>query len=283
MAAAQTGRDTTIIVNQQRIVVTTHKGETHVAVYDSTDNQLLKTRETVFANLQEVERVYVTSPFLPSTYTRAAALAPILPTLWYAYTSTDSKIGSDANSSSGLHTRGSGSSEVGVTIFEGITPLTDRGRWGQLGFSMGAQTYYTWMHFQPGTLLQGEGSHVSFTPAASAASTNRLSYGGVRIPLMLSWQIAPENMASQIAIGISADMRTQGKYRFTPADMGDPIERNVRLKPFGLNLETVVCFGPLAITGRVGLLPLFQTTTGKKAYTSSIGIGINMGQLFRRR
>lgn len=68
MAAAQTGRDTTIIVNQQRIVVTTHKGETHVAVYDSTDNQLLKTRETVFANLQEVERVYVTSPFLPSTY-----------------------------------------------------------------------------------------------------------------------------------------------------------------------------------------------------------------------
>ena len=26
MAAAQTGRDTTIIVNQQRIVVTTHKG-----------------------------------------------------------------------------------------------------------------------------------------------------------------------------------------------------------------------------------------------------------------
>lgn len=65
MAAAQTGRDTTIIVNQQRIVVTTHKGETHVAVYDSTDNQLLKTRETVFANQQEVERVYVTSPFLP--------------------------------------------------------------------------------------------------------------------------------------------------------------------------------------------------------------------------
>lgn len=283
MAAAQTGRDTTIIVNQQRIVVTTHKGETHVAVYDSTDNQLLKTRETVFANLQEVERVNVTSPFLPSTYTRAAALAPILPTVWYAYTSTDSKIGSDANSSSGLHTRGSGSSEVGVTIFEGITPLTDRGRWGQLGFSMGAQTYYTWMHFQPGSLLQGEGSHVSFTPAASAASTNRLSYGGVRIPLMLSCQIAPDNMASQIAIGISADMRTRGKYRFTPADMGDPIERNVRLKPFGLNLETVVCFGPLAITGRVGLLPLFQTTTGKKAYTSSIGIGINMGQLFRRR
>ena len=283
MAAAQTGRDTTIIVNQQRIVVTTHKGETHVAVYDSTDNQLLKTRETVFANQQEVERVYVTSPFLPSTYTRAAALAPILPTVWYAYTSTDSKIGSDTNSSSGLHTRGSGSSEVGVTIFEGITPLTDRGRWGQLGFSMGAQTYYTWMHFQPGALLQGEGSHVSFTPAASAASTNRLSYGGVRIPLMLSWQIAPDNMASQIAIGISADMRTRGKYRFTPADMGDPIERNVRLKPFGLNLETVVCFGPLAITGRVGLLPIFQTTTGKKAYTSSIGIGINMGQLFRRR
>ena len=81
MAAAQTGRDTTIIVNQQRIVITTHKGETHVAVYDSTDNQLLKTRETVFANQQEVERVYVTSPFLPSTYTRAAALAPILPTV----------------------------------------------------------------------------------------------------------------------------------------------------------------------------------------------------------
>ena len=69
------------IVNQQRIVVTTHKGETHVAVYDSTDNQLLKTRETVFANLQEVERAYVTSRFPPPTYTTAAALPPILPTV----------------------------------------------------------------------------------------------------------------------------------------------------------------------------------------------------------
>ena len=209
---------------------------------------------------------------------------PTLPTVWYAFTSTDNKIGSTANSSAGLHTRGSGSGEVGVTVFEGICPLTPTGRKGALGLSMGTQVYMSWNNFQTGVLLEGQGNHVSFAQSGAKAATNLITYTGIRVPLMLVWNpLETEGtMASQIFLGLSADIRVGGKYRFTPEETGDPVERNFRVNPVGLNAEMGVNFGPLTITGRVGLLPLFKTTDGKKAYTSSVGIGINIGQLFRK-
>ena len=284
-AQAQTGKDTTVVIGGRRVVVTTTGDDTRVAVYDSKGGALRKTAETTYTDEQEVERVYVTSPFLPSSYDNAAGLAPVLPTVWYAYGSTDNKIGSAANSTGGLHVKGSGSTEVGVTIAEGVAPLTRRSSWGLLGLSMASQVYWTWQSFQPGVLVQGEGSHVSYSEAAEAASTNRLSYGGVRIPVMLVWNPMERQhaMASQIAIGLSADVRMGGKYRFTPSGMGDPIERGFKVNTFGLNVESAINFGPIVITGRVGLLPIFKTTQGKKAYTSSIGIGVNIGQIFGRR
>lgn len=284
VAGAQTKKDTTIVFNGQRIVVSGNAADTQVEVYNAQGTQLRKSSTTTYVDGQEVERVYVTSPFLPSSYTNGAGVFPTLPTVWYAFTSTDNKIGSTANSSAGLHTRGSGSGEVGVTVFEGICPLTPTGRKGSLGLSMGTQVYMSWNNFQTGVLLEGQGNHVSFAQSAAKAATNRITYTGIRVPLMLVWNpLETEGtMASQIFLGLSADIRVGGKYRFTPEETGDPVERNFRVNPVGLNAEMGVNFGPLTITSRVGLLPLFKTTDGKKAYTSSVGIGINIGQLFRK-
>ena len=66
-AVASEPADTTIIMNNRQIVVNDSAGITRVSVYDNDGTQLTRTYETSFTDGQEVERVYVTSPFIPQT------------------------------------------------------------------------------------------------------------------------------------------------------------------------------------------------------------------------
>lgn len=66
-AVASEPADTTIIMNNRHIVVNDSAGITRVSVYDNDGTQLTRTYETSFTDGQEVERVYVTSPFIPQT------------------------------------------------------------------------------------------------------------------------------------------------------------------------------------------------------------------------
>ena len=64
-AMASEPSDTTLMVNNRQITVNDSAGITSVTVYDKSGGQLTRTYETCFADGQEVERVYVTSPFIP--------------------------------------------------------------------------------------------------------------------------------------------------------------------------------------------------------------------------
>lgn len=67
--AAETG-DTTFVVNSKKIVVADSAGITKISVYGHDGKALNRTYETAFVDGQEIERVYVTSPFIPQSLNR---------------------------------------------------------------------------------------------------------------------------------------------------------------------------------------------------------------------
>ena len=64
-AIANEENDTIIYYNNKQFVVSTDSIETHVAVFNKDGNALVKNKETSYIDGQEVERFFVSSPFVP--------------------------------------------------------------------------------------------------------------------------------------------------------------------------------------------------------------------------
>ena len=67
--AAETA-DTTFVVNNKKRVVNDAAGNTKISVYGNDGKKFNRTYETNFVDGQEIERVYVTSPFIPQSFSR---------------------------------------------------------------------------------------------------------------------------------------------------------------------------------------------------------------------
>ena len=63
--ASVEANDTTIRVNDQNIVIKQDGEQTSVKIYKMNGNEMTKISETQFVDGQEVEKVFVTSPFIP--------------------------------------------------------------------------------------------------------------------------------------------------------------------------------------------------------------------------
>ena len=68
--ASAEANDTTIRVNDQNIVIKQDGKQTSVKIYKMNGNEMTKISETQFVDGQEVEKVYVTSPFIPQTLSK---------------------------------------------------------------------------------------------------------------------------------------------------------------------------------------------------------------------
>lgn len=66
--------DTTIRVNDQNIVIKQDGEQTSVKIYKMNGNEMTKISETQFVDGQEVEKVFVTSPFIPQTLSKRKAV-----------------------------------------------------------------------------------------------------------------------------------------------------------------------------------------------------------------
>ena len=64
-AMATEENDTTIYYNNKQIVVSTDSIATHVAVFNKDGSALVKSQETSYIDGQEVERFFISSPFVP--------------------------------------------------------------------------------------------------------------------------------------------------------------------------------------------------------------------------
>ena len=83
--ASVEANDTTIRVNDQNIVIKQDGEQTSVKIYKMNGNEMTKISETQFVDGQEVEKVFVTSPFIPQTLSkRKRSLESHYPTFFFA-------------------------------------------------------------------------------------------------------------------------------------------------------------------------------------------------------
>ena len=276
--------DTTVVYNGKQFVISDDSLETRISVYTKDSAQLVKSSETKFVNKQEIERIYVSSPFFPNN--TSMFYSSMYPTLWWGTTSLSTSIGGRKNSTSkeGIHARGG--FEIGFTTAEGIYPINKK---GNLIFSNAVQIVYSRHNFQNSVLLTGDCHRIAFEDRTHApASANYMSYASMRMPFMLGY--APtvnwltDWLDTQLGLALVPEYRFgRASYTFEPEAFGDPVEQRMRILHWGLNIDINMVLGPVKFSASVGLLPVFKTAEGKKAYCSSLSIGINIGELFGKR
>lgn len=276
--------DTTIVYNGKQIVISDDAQETRISVFTQDSTQMVKSSETKFVDKQEIERIYVSSPFFPNSTSQF--YSSMYPTLWWGTTSLSTTIGSREGNASreGIHTRSG--FEIGFTTAESLHPINKR---GNLVFSNALQMVYSKHNFQNSALLAGDCHSIAFENRTHApASANYMSYASIRMPFMLGY--APtanwltDWLDTQFGLALVPEYRFgKASYVFEPEAFGDPIEQKKRILHWGLNVDFNMVLGPVKFSASVGLLPVFKTSEGKKAYCSSLNFGINIGELFGKR
>lgn len=269
-AAAMAGEpvDTTVIVNDNRIVVNDSAGITSVSVYKDDGTQLTRTYETSFADGQEVERVYVTSPFIPQTLGKnKKPMESHYPFFFMGYNLlADGMAG--FSGSTALHTRDSKSWEFGFTLASVAFSL---GR--NLALTTAMQTTWAYNHFQGNYVLTTtDGMSSQVEKEDIKVKKSYITYSIIRVPIMMEWSKG----SFYAGAGMSIDMRMsdESKYRankktYTETD-------DINMKPLGLNLEMRMGYGFLMLYGRVGLTPLLKTSSAPKCYSVSFGMGLRI-------
>lgn len=263
-------------MKDKKIVVDVQDSKTVVKVYDNNGFQLLKTREMEFVDGQEVEQVYVGSPLIPTENLQNLKFRSYLPTIWFGSNYMGNKICSTQND--GIYSRKSSSFEIGITPWAFALPFNKSNTLGLVG---GVQLTWVHMCFDKNYAVGMQGDRLNFTQLDMKASGNNMNYGTLRIPLMLSMQHDYRSFCMNL--GISAEVRTNGAYRFSPAagSAAPNVPDAIRINRFGLNLEYSFCFMGIYLGTSISLTPLYKTITNDKAYYTSVQIGFNIPEVIR--
>lgn len=260
--------DTTIIVDDNRIVVNDSAGITRVNVYKDDGTQLTRTYETSFADGQEVERVYVTSPFIPQTLGKnRKPMESHYPFFFMGYNLlSDGAMG--FSGSTALHTRDSKSWEFGFTLASVAFRL---GR--NLALTTAMQTTWAYNHFQGNYVLTTTDGMSSLVEKEDIkVKKSYISYSIIRVPIMMEW--SKGNFYAGAGMSIDMRMSDESKYRANKKTYTET--EDINLKPLGLNLEMRMGYGFLMLYGRVGLTPLLKTSSAPKCYSVSFGMGLRI-------
>lgn len=268
VAMAGEPADTTIIVDDNRIVVNDSAGITSVSVYKDDGTQLTRTYETSFADGQEVERVYVTSPFIPQTLGKnKKPMESHYPFFFMGYNLlADGAMG--FSGSTALHTRDSKSWEFGFTLASVAFSL---GR--NLALTTAMQTTWAYNHFQGNYVLTTtDGMSSQVEKEDIKVKKSYITYSIIRVPVMMEWS----RKSFYAGLGASIDMRMSDESKYRANKKTYTETEDINLKPLGLNLEMRMGYGFLMLYGRVGLTPLLKTSSAPKCYSVSFGMGLRI-------
>lgn len=270
--------DTTITVNDQKVVITQDGNETSVKIYKQDGSQMTKISDTQFVDGQEVEKVYVTSPFIPQTLSkRKRNLSSHYPTFFFGSSQLPGSIGSMGGNNE-MHSRDSKSWEWGITLTSLCFRLANN-----VALTSSISIGQVHNHFKDNYVLSTIDGKSMMTQKldenqeVSNLKKSYISYNVLRLPIMLEWQqrIGRSDDA-YLAIGPSIEYRWHehsryfiGKHKFT--ETGD-----INLNPIGVNLEARAGYGAIMIYGRIGLTPLLKKSNAPECYPMTIGLGFRL-------
>ena len=264
--------DTTFTVNNQKIVVAQDGDQTTVKVFKENGKEMTKTSETQFVDGQEVEKVYVTSPFIPQTLgKRKRQLSSHYPTFYFGSSVLSSHIGSLGGSSE-MHSCNSKSWEWGVTV----TSLCFR-----IANNVALTTCITGgqvhNHFQGNYVLSTfDGSSQMTEKEGESLKKSYISYNVMRIPIMLEWQKRIGTDDAFFAFGPSFEYRWKEHSRYFIGKRKYTETNDINLNPIGMNLEVHAGYGCVLLYGRASLTPLLKKSKAPEAYPMTIGVGFRL-------
>lgn len=277
---AQTERDTTIVTQDAQVEVETVNGETRVSVYNRKGDKLTKVRETTYVDGNEVEKVYVGSPFVSHGVLQTDRLNSTLPTVWWSQTVTRESV--FGNKTDNIRTKNAGSFEIGLTPYSHCFALDKAHTWG---LTTGVQAFYARQSYNHGFLLSMDGDRVLTSDAHGyRAQHSAMSYFGVRVPLLVTLDYTQNRQNTySVSLGIDVEWRPNGSFKYTGTGNQPEVCNDIRLNHWGIGIIEQFKIGPVIIQGRIGVTPIYKTTTGKSAFSSSIGVGFDLWECLGKK
>lgn len=269
IAQAAEKSDTTFTVDNRKITVSTDGSKTELQVYDIDGNKHRKTREVEYVDGQEIERVYVTSPFIPELVKKNKQRPKSHYPLFYIGFSQlpGSIMGGGGNAE--MHTRGSKSWEWGVTLLQMSFGLTN-----SLAVTSAVSMGKVHNHFQGDYVLTTDDGVTSMKRVeGGGVRKSYISYAVARLPVMLEWQRSTRRGDLYVAGGASIEMRWNDHSRYRTDAGKHTVADDVNLNPLGINLELRAGYGFLMVYGRAALTPLLKTSFAPECYPVGFGIG----------
>ncbi len=272
LCAGAQQKDTTIVVGRHHIVISDISAQPTVKIYNQDSTELKKVSETHFVDGQEVEQVYVTSPFIPSALSKKRRpLVNNYPTFFFGY----NVLGGSALSLSGsdnLPTRDAKSWEWGVTL----TSVGFRLR-GPLVLSSSIAVGQVFNHFKGNTVLATTNGQTLFEnrPDDEHVKKSYMMYDFVRVPLMIEWQ-KRFGLNAFVAFGPSLELRWHERSRYVVGKDKQTQATDINMNPVGLGLDLRAGYGMVMLYARTSLTPLLKSERAPKCYPVSIGLGIRL-------
>ena len=273
--AVETG-DTTIVYHGKTITVDDADGKTVVNVYDSVGGELSKQRETTFVNGQEIEQVYITSPFIPLRKKKSTRrYRDHIPDIYYGISTLAGGVGG-FKSSSALHAKSSYSCDVGITSFGMAFPFNSV---HTFGVTTALQVGYKRHSLQKNYSLYNTDGRTEVVFLGDEENTKKtyMSYWYLRVPLIFEWQKHIGGTEAFAGMGVSLEYRFAEHSRFKGGASGTVTPTgDLNMNPVGLNLEAQIGYSRFTMSMRTALTPLMNTSVAPRCFPVSFSMGYKL-------
>ena len=268
--------DTTFVFNRQKFDISQKGERTDVRVYKKNGSEMKKVKETEFLDGQEVEQVYITSPFIPrKTYKRRSQEYSHYP---FFFTGGNMLAGSAFGvNSEGKEKRDSKSGEWGFTGCALECPVSSS--WA---VTAAISLAFVSHHFKTDYMLTTVDGITSIQPFAVGDNKNDerpsksyLSYWACRIPIMLEWSNRIGSDDIYAAFGPSIEFRANERSRYKLGKR-HTLTKDVNMNPVGINLEARLGCGFFMLYARTALTPLLRTKYAPEWHPFTVGIGLRL-------
>lgn len=263
-AMAVEENDTTIQYRNKQIVVKTDSVETKIVLLDKDGNEYVKSKETTFVDGQEVERVFISSPFVPVRAKRGRTFYANLP---------DFYIGTNLlNGGTEAHSRDSRSLEWGMTFFDMGLAFDKSNNFGLVtAFQIG----FVHNHFDTKYVLDNVNDGATLVENKEmGVRTSFMKYNYFKVPVMLEWKKKFGHKTAFIAAGLSGELRSGFRSKYRIGKTRHTVSRNLNVNPLGVNLEAYIGFSRFNIYAHYALTSFFRK--GINCHPLGIGVGIKL-------
>lgn len=269
--STKNSNDTTFVFNRQKYEISQNGERTSIKVYKKNGKELQKASVTEYLDGQEVEQVYVTSPFIPrKTYSRRSQEYSHYPLFYGGFSLlAGSAFGTSSDS---RYARDNKSTEWGLTGAAFELPLAPSMAVTS-ALSVGKANH----HFKTDYVLNTVDGITSMQPFNGEndddhPSKSYLSYWFIRVPLMLEWSTRIGSDDLYAAFGPSVEFRFNERSRYKLGKRRT-LTNDVNMNPVGINLEARVGYGCFMLYARTAITPLLRTKYAPEWHPFSVGFG----------